>query len=185
MVVTIVRKNSSTSTSAVMESNMLHRSGWGHSGVARWYSGWSLSPRSICRRMRCSCFSLLKRRLKSRAIEGKSNGRVVETWLAASCTDRAEYQKINGQVPSNSVFSCSVQYSPEFFEVLDDRASMLNFLVLQRLHERRNRFEAVIGREPLFGWCLNWVLPQIQALSTSKVGQLLKRGTEELHQSLN
>ena len=35
MVVTTVRKNSSTSASAVMESNMRQRSGCGHSGVGR------------------------------------------------------------------------------------------------------------------------------------------------------
>ncbi len=35
IVVTSARRNSSTSTSAVMESNMRQRSGCGHSGVAR------------------------------------------------------------------------------------------------------------------------------------------------------
>jgi hypothetical protein len=35
IVVTSVAMNSSTSTSAVIESIMLHRSGSGHSGVAR------------------------------------------------------------------------------------------------------------------------------------------------------
>jgi hypothetical protein len=75
-VVTTVRRNSSTSISAVMESYMLQRSGCGHSGVARWYSGWSRSPvRSMWRRILCSCFSFcLKRRFKLRRMQRKYTG---------------------------------------------------------------------------------------------------------------
>src|SRR5690242_6824224 len=58
IVVTRHFRKSSTSTSAVSESYMCHRSGCGHSGVARWYSGCSTSPRSaMCDTIRCSFLS--------------------------------------------------------------------------------------------------------------------------------
>ena len=62
-VVTSVRRNSSTSYSAVIESYMLQRSGWGHSAVARWYSGSSAPAAcSACCMILCSCLSLGLRR---------------------------------------------------------------------------------------------------------------------------
>ena len=66
VVVTRLCRNSSTSTSAVMESNMRQCSGLGHSAVALWYSGCTTSPISLeWRRMRCSCFTERKRRLRT------------------------------------------------------------------------------------------------------------------------